>query len=117
MISERLKIIIDYYQLSSSSFADSLGVQRSSLSHILNGRNKPSLDFIMKVDKTFPEVSLQWLLYNEGAFPTSKAERTPPPAKTQKSNLESDSKSISTKASKIVVFYNDGTFESFSSKE
>ena len=45
---ERLKVILDYYNLTSSSFAEKIDVPRSSISHLLSGRNKPSLDFILK---------------------------------------------------------------------
>jgi len=47
--SKRLKEIFEYYDLSASSFADQIDVGRASISHILSGRNKPSLDFVMKV--------------------------------------------------------------------
>ena len=50
---ERLKLILDYYNLSASSFADKIDVPRSSISHLLSGRNKPSLDFIIKVETAF----------------------------------------------------------------
>ena len=46
---KRLEKILDYYGLSASVFADKIGVQRSNLSHLLSGRNKPSLDFILKI--------------------------------------------------------------------
>jgi len=66
---KRLEKILDYYSLSASTFADQIGVQRSSLSHLLSGRNKPSLDFVMKVVEVFPEVDLYWLLIGKGNFP------------------------------------------------
>jgi len=66
---KRLEKILDYYSLSASTFADQIGVQRSSLSHLLSGRNKPSLDFVMKVIEVFPEVDLYWLLNGKGNFP------------------------------------------------
>ena len=59
---KRLEIILDYYGLSASGFADKINVQRSSLSHLLSGRNKPSLDFILKIVAIFPEVDLYWIL-------------------------------------------------------
>ena len=46
--TDRLKKMMEHYQISASMFADKVGVQRSSISHILSGRNKPSLDFILK---------------------------------------------------------------------
>ncbi|WP_413788811.1 helix-turn-helix transcriptional regulator [Ascidiimonas meishanensis] len=75
--SKRLQDIIEYYDLSASSFADKVGVQRSSISHILSGRNKPSLDFILKTIDAFPEVSLYWLLLNKGEFPSADFQSIP----------------------------------------
>jgi transcriptional regulator with XRE-family HTH domain len=69
---KRLEIILDYYNLTASSFADKINVQRSSLSHLLSGRNKPSLDFIIKVIDVFPEVDLYWILNGKGVFPKSE---------------------------------------------
>lgn len=66
---KRLEIILDYYSLNASSFADKIGVQRSSMSHLLSGRNKPSLDFILKIIDIFPEVDLYWILKGNGSFP------------------------------------------------
>jgi transcriptional regulator with XRE-family HTH domain len=69
---KRLEIILDYYSLNASSFADKIGVQRSSLSHLLSGRNKPSLDFILKILDVFPDVDLYWILNGKGTFPKSE---------------------------------------------
>lgn len=66
---KRLELIFDYYSISSSSFADKIGVQRSSLSHLLSGRNKPSLDLILKIISVYPEVDLYWILNGKGNFP------------------------------------------------
>lgn len=66
---KRLEIILDYYSLNASSFADKIGVQRSSMSHLLSGRNKPSLDFILKIDDFFLDVDLYWILNGKGSFP------------------------------------------------
>lgn len=74
---KRLEILLDYYGLSASGFADKIGVQRSSLSHLLSGRNKPSLDFILKIIEVFPEVDLYWILNGKGNFPkTEQTEKT-----------------------------------------
>jgi hypothetical protein len=71
---KRLEIILDYYTLNASSFADKIGVQRSSMSHLLSGRNKPSLDFVLKILDVFPDVDLYWMLNGKGSFPKSKDE-------------------------------------------
>jgi transcriptional regulator with XRE-family HTH domain len=71
---KRLEIILDYYSLNASSFADKIGVQRSSMSHLLSGRNKPSLDFVMKILEVFPDVDLYWILNGTGSFPTTESQ-------------------------------------------
>src|SRR6476619_6013161 len=65
---KRLEYLLDYYSLNASSFADKIRVQRSSISHLLSGRNKPSLDFIMKITDVFPDVNLYWMLNGKGSF-------------------------------------------------
>ncbi len=69
---KRLEVILDYFGLSASGFADKIGVQRSSLSHLLSGRNKPSLDLILKIVQNFPEVDLYWILNGKGSFPKAE---------------------------------------------
>ncbi len=71
---KRLEILLDYYSLNASAFADKIGVQRSSLSHLLSGRNKPSLDFILKILEVFPDVDLYWILNGKGNFPKNSDE-------------------------------------------
>lgn len=73
---KRLEILLDYYSLNASSFADKIGVQRSSLSHLLSGRNKPSLDFILKILEVFPDVDLYWILNGKGTFPKTESENS-----------------------------------------
>lgn len=77
---KRLEIILDYYALNASSFADKIGVQRSSMSHLLSGRNKPSLDFVLKILDVFPDVDLYWILNGKGSFPKNDAETVNPKA-------------------------------------
>ncbi|KAF2337148.1 helix-turn-helix domain-containing protein [Flavobacterium daemonense] len=75
---KRLEIILEYYGINASSFADKIGVQRSSMSHLLSGRNKPSLDFVMKILEVFPDVDIYWLLNGKGSFPKNSDEIVPP---------------------------------------
>lgn len=65
-LNERISKIIEYSELTSSEFADAVDVQRSSISHITSGRNKPSLDFLIKVKEKFPELEWDWLIKGEG---------------------------------------------------
>ena len=55
-------------------FAETIGVQQSTLSHILNDRNKPSLEVVMKVHQTYNYVNLEWLLYGRGEMLASAEE-------------------------------------------
>ncbi|MBH46104.1 MAG: transcriptional regulator [Flavobacteriaceae bacterium] len=61
-IIDRIELIRSNHQLSASAFANRIGVQRSAMSHILSGRNKPSLEFLIKVYDAFEDIDLQWLL-------------------------------------------------------
>ncbi|MFC5195170.1 MULTISPECIES: helix-turn-helix domain-containing protein [Bizionia] len=126
--SKRLEKVIKFYDETASSFAEKVGVQRSSISHILSGRNKPSLDFVMKVLEAFPDVELYWLLNGKGTFPKSETKilETPTPSSNLASNKNSEipsnqiSEELKTRPSnsnkeidRIVIFYKDGTFQNF----
>ena len=65
-MTERILSIIKHFQLSPSDFAEEIGVQRSSISHLISGRNKPSLEFIQKILTRFPEISSAWILNGKG---------------------------------------------------
>ncbi|MBK5202698.1 MAG: helix-turn-helix transcriptional regulator [Prolixibacteraceae bacterium] len=52
--------------ISASEFADTIGVQRSNVTHVLHERNKPGLQFIVKILESFPEINAKWLLTGEG---------------------------------------------------
>jgi transcriptional regulator with XRE-family HTH domain len=67
--TKKLNTLFDYYGINASAFADEIGVQRSSLSHLLSGRNKPSLDLILKIVDKYPEVDMYWLVKDIGSFP------------------------------------------------
>lgn len=56
--------------LSNAEFAEKIGISTSSLSHIFNGRNNPSLDVVKRIRKSFPSVNLDWILYGEGSMYT-----------------------------------------------
>lgn len=127
--SERLQMVMTYYDISAASFADAIEVGRSSISHILSGRNKPSLDFVLKIVQAYPEVELYWLLNGKGTFPNTpvaqneqqySAKETPAPASQSSANITATAEpsmaaadSGSKKIKKIVIFYSDGSFEAF----
>tara|TARA_R110002051_G_scaffold130577_2_gene204402 strand:- start:11706 stop:12080 length:375 start_codon:yes stop_codon:yes gene_type:complete len=114
---KRIEKIVDFYSLTASSFADKIDVQRSSISHLLSGRNKPSLEFVLKIVDNFTEVNLYWLLYGKGSFPhKEEKQNTPTPIKTsakiseEKSLTKTNSKK---NVEKVILFYDDGSFESY----
>lgn len=121
---KRLNIIMKYFQLSASAFADRIQVQRSSISHLLSGRNKPSLDFVMKVVKEFDEVELYWLLNGKGEFPKNSTTPSDINESQQKKDLKYENDAISKNKpysldkdkksiERIVIFYTDGTFSEY----
>lgn len=61
-LNDKIKLIIGERNLTPSHFADEIGVQRSSISHILSGRNRPSLELVQKIITRFPDLTYEWLL-------------------------------------------------------
>lgn len=112
--SKRLQKLIGYYDESASSFAEKIGVQRSSISHVLSGRNKPSLDFVMKVLKAYPDVNMYWLLNGKGSFPAQ-----PETSPIQKGTNTNQNQSLiqqpnpEKEIDRIVIFFKDGSFKSY----
>lgn len=121
-IALRIHELIAFYQLSSASFADQIGVQRSSISHILSGRNKPSLDFVLKTLKAFPTLSSDWLLHGQGdiennATPTPSAS-VPEISKKTSTVAKEEHPIISPTApaaeiDQVLILRSDGTFQYF----
>ena len=123
---ERLEHLLHYYGLTASAFADKIEVQRSSISHLLSGRNKPSLEFVLKVVKNFPEVNLYWLLNGKGTFPSENTkagspdqQEVSPSAETSATtplNSGGEVQKSGKQIEKIVIFYSDGSFEAYNGK-
>ena len=110
----RLKKILDYYNLSASAFAEIVTVQCSSISHILSGRNKPSLEFITKVVNAFPDIELLWLLSGDGEFPKSTAPHPKIESTQISSNPLAGISANDATIERIVIFYRDGSFKNYS---
>jgi transcriptional regulator with XRE-family HTH domain len=118
--AERLNKVMDYYELSAAQFSEKIEVQRSSISHILSGRNKPSLDFVLKVLKTFPEVELYWLLNGVGKFPKEieSMNNTASPLPKFEDDITIKEKNVqepsfSKEIDRVVIFFKDGTFKNY----
>jgi transcriptional regulator with XRE-family HTH domain len=65
-MKERLLKFLEEESLTAAKFADEIGVQRSSISHILSGRNNPGYDFFQKILKRYPQINAEWLLMGSG---------------------------------------------------
>ncbi len=113
---KRLEELMQANELNAAAFAERIGIQRSSMSHILTKRNKPSLDIILKINEAFEEVSLDWLLLDK------ETPYTPTPD-VFSSTLESKDKmepyqdQINTTknedVAQIIQVYQDGSFRVF----
>lgn len=105
-MDKRLQQFLDAEDISQAQLADTLGVARASISHILSGRNRPGFDFLEAMALHYPGISLDWLLTGNGRMYKDSA-ITPP------ENREMEEKHTPRRVSKILVFYDDGTFEEF----
>lgn len=131
-MKDRLLKIIKQYNLTSSRFADELGVQRSGISHILSGRNQPSFDFLVKLMKQYPEINPDWLIMGNGTMLRTaikeKGNREPglfdqietkkfQPESEVSQKIKEENKTMEvtnvTNIQQIVIFYPDGTFKPY----
>ena len=106
-MENRIQNIIEKYELSSNTFAQEIDVNRSTISHILSGRNKPSIEVLQKILRRFPDVSASWLLLGQGAMGDTNLATSS--SQLPKENTIETVKSID----KIVVFYSDNSFEEY----
>lgn len=140
-LTNRILEIMEKSGLTPSEFADKIEVQRSAISHITSGRNKPSLEFLIKIKNSFPDIDTDWLIFgiekepiweeNTESLETASAPTDSYPTlfdldKTQEISIEqkeqpkedsTDRKSSSYTDKKIIraiLFYDDGSFEDFS---
>lgn len=124
--TKRLKKIMEYYNLSASALAERIDFNRSSISHLISGRNKPSLEFVLKILENFSEVNWEWLVFGNGYFPTDENTRPKNYAmevkskKKEKSIFDDKDKTppiekLNSSIERIVIFYKNGSFKSFES--
>lgn len=119
-VKDRIRMVIDSQKLTAGAFADRIGVQRSNVSHVLSGRNKPSFEFIEKVLISFPKVQAHWLLTGKHYVSQDPVIVNPEVAKLAV-NEESQAvyaapkkeKADSKQVVKIVTFYSDFTFDTY----
>lgn len=128
-IRDRIRMIIEAHQLTAGAFADRIGVQRSNVSHVLSGRNKPSFEFIEKVLLAFPKVQAHWLITGrqpnvaqqlftnvndakEGVFTDENLQMSSSEPATQRDAAKKQKQIV-----KIVTFYDDFTFDAYTPSE
>lgn len=131
-MKDRIAHIMRAKNLKASDFAALLGIQPSAISHILSGRNQPSLDFIKKIKETFPEYNLDWIIFGTGPITTSEPflikpsepepsgqteipleEPITPLSVTPQNQELSPNSSEPSSVKAILVLYNDGTFVTY----
>lgn len=140
-LNDKIKQILVDKNISPSHFADEVGIQRSSISHILAGRNKPSLDIVQKIIRRFPDLGINWILEDEelpeliseikpfkaDPYATSESQRNAvsapsdsrrsaaPQLNSPQENLrnERSAQTEEKKVERILIFYSDGTFQEF----
>lgn len=135
---DKVRLIIGNKCESPSQFADEIDVPRSAISHLLNGRNKPSLDVIRKIVRRFPELGTDWILEDEkmpvlsGGLSSSKLAEKPattphepiygkpldlfssasPGPEFIRKNVAPDKVAAQDrKVVRVLIFFSDGTFE------
>ena len=130
-MQDQIQEILTKERLSSSQFADRIGIQRSSVSHVLSGRNKPGFDFIQKILLAFPGINGDWLITGfgemyKGKLPSGdlfeakketqspeseeKTERKPVTLNIKKPEKETDRVPKRREIERVIVFYTDKTF-------
>lgn len=124
--AKRLQEMMDYYEMSAAGLADKIGVQRSSISHLLSGRNNPSLDFVLKILDNYPRIDFNWLVKGIGKLESvdedmSESQSSPTlfdqasSKKKEKSavKFQQNSNNNAKTLEKIILLYADGSFESY----
>lgn len=122
-MKDRIQQIIDYKGVTAGELAEMLEVQRSNVSHVLNGRNKPGAVFLEKFLHVFPELNARWLITGEGkmlsaASGSQVSDHSPSVEKNQQQKLFSppvydsthDSLLEDKEIEKVILLYTDGTF-------
>ena len=88
-MKDRLFTLLDVLQVTPAQFAERLGIERSTLSHIKSERSKPSLDLVTKVLQSYPDISPEWLILGVGSMRKDVSEAVEPDLFSQPIAVES----------------------------
>lgn len=123
-MNTRLQKFLAAENISQSQFADTLGVARASISHILAGRNRPGYDFLESLMQHYPALSIEWLMTGKGKmYKTATEPRLdfPEDLPDFQDDMPADEPRKPTQAAKkikkLVLFYDDGTYEELYTEE
>lgn len=109
-MNKRLLQFITAEGISQTRFAETLKVTKASISHILSGRNKPGFDFIESIALHYPDFNIDWLLTGRGKM-YKKADEAQQEADSDGFSAVTNSAQIQRKITKVVIFYDDNTFD------
>ena len=139
-MKDRIAHIMRAKNLKASDLAELLGIQPSGISHILSGRNQPSLDFVKKIKESFPEYNLDWIIFGKGPMTTSEPFKEKPSLFSDESALPAESDAApslftpttdtpvassetpkqettptfsDSNIQSVIILYSDGSFSSF----
>lgn len=90
---ERIKIWMKKINISQTNLAENIGVNKATISHIMSGRNKPSIDFFIKLKEFYADLDLNWIISG------------------QKTSHSQSSSKLGKSVDKIVIMYNDKSFD------
>ena len=123
IMKTRLQHLIDLLGTNPAQFANNIGIQRSTMSHLLSGRNKPGYDFFTKIAKIYPQVNIEWLLLGTGSPMKNGILTEPLPPEPQEELFDkgdndplfcsSDVEESSKRIQRITIFFSDGSFQEF----
>jgi len=111
-ILNRIKKIIENNDLTNSEFAEIIGVPKSSISHLLSERNKPSLDIITKISEKFDEITTDYLIF--GSSLSKKSQIKPSKDLFSSSDIDNSKDSVkesNNKVKSIIIIYENNKFE------
>ena len=136
-MKDRILQLLEEKAMTLAAFADEIGVERSTMSHIKSGRSNPSLDVALKILERFPEVSTDWLILGKGSMfgqitnpyeptlfdqtqPTTSykaeyAQKQAPETASQPTSLQNEP-STQRSIVRVILFYDDNTFEQIDKK-
>lgn len=116
-VAAKIAQLIEEKGYSYSGFAEAIGVQRTIISHILSGRNRPSLDIVQRILRTFPELDGEALVLGEETAARKMGDEPPPKygakGEDEPTGKESDGKSPNKRIERVVICYDDGSFAAY----